>query len=93
MSSQPIMSGISKFPKAAISTGIATQKIELRKRIDVELSARRLERFFKSSVELMEVMARACGHDHLNQFNRSDLITWNREMTHLAGVPYGGVQL
>ncbi len=27
MSSQPIMSGIRKFPKAAISTGIATQKI------------------------------------------------------------------
>ena len=27
MSSQPIISGIRKFPKAAISTGIATQKI------------------------------------------------------------------
>ncbi len=27
MSSAPIMSGIRKFPKAAISTGIATQKI------------------------------------------------------------------
>ena len=27
MSSQPIISGIRKLPKAAISTGIATQKI------------------------------------------------------------------
>ncbi len=27
MSSQPIISGIRKFPKAAISTGMATQKI------------------------------------------------------------------
>ena len=27
MSSQPIISGIRKFPNAAISTGIATQKI------------------------------------------------------------------
>jgi hypothetical protein len=27
MSSAPIMSGMQKFPKAAMSTGIATQKI------------------------------------------------------------------
>ena len=27
MSSQPIISGIRKFPKAAMSTGMATQKI------------------------------------------------------------------
>jgi hypothetical protein len=41
----------------------------------------------------MQVMARACGHDHLNQLNIDDLSTFDREMAHLAGVPYAGVRL
>ena len=41
----------------------------------------------------MSVLARACGHTRLDQFNIEDLTTWDREMAHLAGVPYGGVQL
>jgi len=72
--------------------GIATQKEDLRRRLDIELSARRLENFFKASVELMQVMARACGHDHLNQFCLDDLSTFDREMTRLSGVRYGGVE-
>ena len=32
-------------------------------------------RFLRASVELMQVMARACGHTHLNQFNADDLTT------------------
>jgi glutamate synthase domain-containing protein 2 len=45
--------------------GIATQKPELRQRLDIERSAERLQRFLSGSVELMKVMARACGHRHL----------------------------
>ena len=71
--------------------GIATQKPELRARIDVQVSAKRLARFLGASVELMQVMARACGHDHLNQFNPADITTWRRKMTDLCGVRYGGV--
>ena len=71
--------------------GIATQRPELRARLDVELAARRLQRFFESATELMCVMARACGHRHLNQFSLDDLTTWKRDMHHLTGVPYGGV--
>ena len=48
-------------------------------------------RFFEASVELMQVLARACGHSHLNQFSIDDLTTFDREMHHLAGVPYGGI--
>jgi len=70
--------------------GIATQKPELRRRIDVEASADRLARFFAASVELMQVMARACGHDHLNQFNQRDITAWKREMADLAGIAYAG---
>ncbi len=72
-------------------TGIATQKEKLRARIDVATSAERLARFLNSSVELMKVMARACGHDNLNQFNLADITTWNRNMADLSGVRYGGV--
>jgi glutamate synthase domain-containing protein 2/nitrite reductase/ring-hydroxylating ferredoxin subunit len=71
--------------------GIATQKPELRARLQVEVAAKRLERFLRSAVEIMQVMARACGNRHLNQFSVDDLTTWKREMHHLTGIAYGGV--
>ena len=45
--------------------GIATQKKGLRARLVVDESARRLANFLSASVELMKVLARACGHAHL----------------------------
>ncbi len=71
--------------------GIATQKPELRARIKIEKGAQQLNNFFRASTELMQVMARACGHTHLNQFNHTDLTTWKREMADLSGVAYGGI--
>ncbi len=71
--------------------GIATQKPHLVSRLVVEKSAKRLENFFNASVELMQVMARACGHDHLSKFNQNDLTTWKKDMAELSGVAYGGV--
>ena len=73
--------------------GIATQKPHLRRRQKIEKGARQLDNFFRASTELMQVMARACGHDHLNQFSPDDLTTWKREMAHLTGIRYGGVSL
>ena len=72
-------------------SGIATQKEELRARLNIEDSAARLARFLGASVELMKVMARACGHSHLNQFNLNDITTWKREMADLTGIKYAGV--
>jgi glutamate synthase domain-containing protein 2 len=71
--------------------GIATQKPHLVARLAVDKSARQLANFFEASVELMQVMARACGHDHLSQFTHDDLTTWKREMADLSGVSYGGI--
>lgn len=71
--------------------GIATQDPVLRERLPVDEAAERLARFLRSSVELMQVMARACGHDHLGKFTADDLVTWKRDMADLAGVAYGGV--
>ena len=70
--------------------GVATQKEELRARLDVAIAAKRVERFFRSSLELMKVMARACGHTCLDQFCLDDLSTWKRDIAYLSGVPYGG---
>ncbi len=71
--------------------GIATQKPHLVNRLEIEKSARQLTNFFEASVELMQVMARACGHSHLSQFTLEDLTTWKREMAELSGVAYGGI--
>ncbi len=71
--------------------GIATQKQHLRDRLDIEESGIRLTRFLQSATELMVVLARACGRERLSDFDLSDLTTFDRELTHLAGVPYGGL--
>ncbi|RUO34703.1 glutamate synthase-related protein [Aliidiomarina soli] len=70
--------------------GIATQKADLRQRLNVDKSAGQLKNFFAASVELMQVMARACGHDALARFNKEDLATFNREMALLSGIKYSG---
>ena len=72
--------------------GIATQKKGLRARLVVEESARRLGTYLESTIELMKVLSRACGHAHLQDFTREDLTTWNRDMAALTGVRYGGVR-
>ena len=73
--------------------GIATQKMDLRSRLLIDDAARRLNNFLSASIDLMKVLARACGHTHLNQFNQRDLTTWKKDMAHLTGIAYGGVNL
>jgi len=73
--------------------GIATQKPHLRRRLKIEKGAEQLNNFFRASAELMQVMARACGHSHLGEFSPDDLTTWKREIAHLTGIQYGGVSL
>jgi glutamate synthase domain-containing protein 2/rubrerythrin len=72
-------------------SGIATQKEELRARLNIDEASARLARFLAASVELMKVMARACGHTHLGQFNLDDITTWKREMAELTGIKYAGI--
>ena len=56
-------------------------------------AAERLERWFGATVELMKVLTRATGHAKLSDLNIDDLTTFDRELSHLAGVAYGGVKL
>lgn len=71
--------------------GIATQKPELRARLNVDDGAERLARYLGASVELMQVLARACGHARLADFDSEDLTSWKRDIAELTGVRYAGV--
>ena len=71
--------------------GIAAQKEELRRKVNIEESAKKLQTFFMASSELMKIMARACGHDALSKFNNEDLATWHRELAYMSGVRYSGI--
>jgi len=74
----------------ACPVGIATQQPHLRDRLPVQLAAQRLHRFLQSTVELMTILARACGHRRLADFELDDLVTFNRDFAYLSGVPYAG---
>ncbi|MDH3427170.1 MAG: glutamate synthase-related protein, partial [Gemmatimonadota bacterium] len=73
--------------------GIATQKEHLRQRLVVEASAQRLANYLGATVDLMKILARACGHSRLADFSTDDLTTWKHDMARLSGVAYAGVGL
>jgi glutamate synthase domain-containing protein 2/nitrite reductase/ring-hydroxylating ferredoxin subunit len=72
--------------------GIATQDPRLRARLPVQRAAERLNRYLRSVVELMVLLARACGHRRLADFELDDLVTFDRDFAYLSGVPYAGVE-
>jgi len=71
--------------------GIATQNPELRKKVNIDTASQNLARFFDASTSLMKILARACGHHHLNELSRNDLTTWKREMSDLSGIKFSGL--
>ena len=72
--------------------GIATQKQHLRERLVVHASAKQLSNFLEATVELMCVLARACGHRRLADFELRDLTSWKADIARLTGVSCGGVR-
>ncbi|MCC7076842.1 MAG: Rieske 2Fe-2S domain-containing protein [Acidimicrobiia bacterium] len=72
--------------------GITTQDPHLRSRLPIQEAGARLGRFLTAATELVAVIARACGHDRLSDLSIDDLTTFDREMHHLTGIPYGGVE-
>ena len=71
--------------------GVASQKQNLRERLVIHASAKRLSNFLSATVDLMKVLARACGHDKLNGFTPSDLTTFNRDIRELTGIAWAGI--
>jgi glutamate synthase domain-containing protein 2 len=73
--------------------GIATQKDELRQRLEIAKSATRLKNFFEASVDLMKVLSRACGYDSLSKFNHGDLSTYDEQVARLTRIGWAGGDL
>jgi len=71
--------------------GIATQKENLRARLEISKSAKQLHNFFEACKELMQVVARACGHDDVSKFSQDDLSTFSYEMHRLTDIRFAGV--
>ena len=71
--------------------GIATQKENLRARLIIDKSAKQLHNFFEATNELIKVVARACGHSDIGQFNQTDLSTYDIDIHKLTGISYAGV--
>ena len=71
--------------------GIATQKENLRARLEIAKSAKQLHNFFEASKELMQVVARACGHDDVSKFSQEDLSTFSYDMHRLTDIRFAGV--
>ena len=70
--------------------GIATQKDDLRARFEIAKSATRLKNYFEATVDLMNVLSRACGHNALSRFSVEDLSTWDESMHKLTGIAWAG---
>ncbi len=71
--------------------GIATQKPSLRSRLIIDSSAKQLYNYFTATRDLIKVIARACGYDDVTKFNRDDLSTFKKDIHHLTGIPYAGI--
>lgn len=71
--------------------GIATMQDHLRARLEIQKSAQQLCNFFEASNDLIKVIARACGYDHVQSFNPNDLSTFDWDIHKLTGIAYAGV--
>jgi len=70
--------------------GITTQDPELRSRLKIELSARRLENFLNATThELMDI-ARLTGHDDIHQMSTEDLRTTSSEIATYTPIAHAG---
>ncbi|NPA84857.1 MAG: 4Fe-4S dicluster domain-containing protein [Crenarchaeota archaeon] len=72
--------------------GIATQKPELRRRINVELAAKRIENYLKAFIEEMCMFAQLAGKSKLSNLEREDLRALTFEASMLTGVKLMGVE-
>jgi len=68
--------------------GIATQDPELRARLDIDASAKRVTNFLNVSLMELEVFARLTGHRNIHDLNVNDLYTINREISDFTNIPH-----
>lgn len=68
--------------------GVATQDSELRKRIDIDKSAKRLSNFLNVSLEEIKIFARISGHSNIHDLSCEDLCTINSEISNYTNIKH-----
>ncbi len=68
--------------------GVTTQKIELRTRLNIEYSAKKLENFLGVSTEEVKTFARLTGHHDVHDLNINDLVTVNSEISNHTDIEH-----
>ena len=71
-------------------TGVATQNPQLIKQIDIEEGVERLTSFIKLSTREIENLTRIVGKDDVNQLDKSDIISVNKDLAEICGVRWLG---
>ena len=70
--------------------GIATQDPELRKRLHVEASAKRVGNFLNVSTEELRMFARITGHTSVHDLSVDDLVTIDRDIAKYTPIKHAG---
>ena len=70
--------------------GIATQDPELRRRLDVDASAKRVANFLNVSLSELEMFARITGHTSVHDLNPGDLVTTSEVIAKYTSIKHAG---
>ena len=70
--------------------GIATQKPELRARLDVDKAALRVANYLNVSLKELKTFARITGHTSVHDLSVTDLVTLDRDIATYTDVPSAG---
>ena len=73
--------------------GVATQDMELRKRLDPDEAAERVYNFLHTLTIEAQMFARACGKTNIHSLEPEDLAALTMEASAMAGVPLAGTNL
>lgn len=68
--------------------GVATQDENLRSRIKIEESAKRLANYFKVTNDELKTFARITSHNNIHDLNIKDIVTTNREISQYTNIEH-----
>ena len=70
--------------------GVATQDETLRKRLQIDTAAKRVENYLKCSAEELRTFARITGNSHIHGLSVDDLCTINEEISEHTNIVHAG---
>ncbi len=68
--------------------GIATQNPELREKLKIEQSAKRVANYLNVTREELKTFARITGHTSVHDLSVDDLVTLNREISEFTNIEH-----